>query len=164
MTSAPVPYAGNCSDYRHRHTPYTPAAMTPRTTSPAITQTQAGTPSPSSIGRAAVAAGVVAGVGRGVGPAFAVAVGRGVAVGSGTTVAVAVGSGVAVGAGVDVAVGDGMGDAVGVGNGVGEAVGVDAAVGASTANCDVSVTSAQVKVAPSILSVDDSNSTHALPS
>ena len=152
MTSAPVPYAGNCSDYRHRHTPYTPAAMTPRTTSPAITQTQAGTPSPSSIGRAAV------------GPAFAVAVGRGVAVGSGTTVAVAVGSGVAVGAGVDVAVGDGMGDAVGVGNGVGEAVGVDAAVGASTANGDVSVTSAQVKVAPSISSVDDSNSTHALPS
>ena len=72
MTAAPVPYAGNCSDYRHRHTPYTPAAMTPRTTSPAITQTQAGTPSPSSIGRAAV----VAGVGRGVGPAFAVAVGR----------------------------------------------------------------------------------------
>ena len=173
MVSAPVSHAGSCLDYSHRHLRYAPAAMKARTTSPVITQTQAGSP-PSSIGSAAVAAGVADGVGRGVGPAVAVAVGRGVAIGSGATVAVAVGSGAAVGIGVDVAVGDGMGDAVGTGDGVGEAVVLDAVVGAglgvgdwmgaSTANGDVSLTSAQVKAAPSISSVDDSNSTHALPS
>ena len=178
MTSAPVPYAGNCSDYSHLHLRYAPAAMKARKTSPVITQTQAESPLLSSIWSATVATGVVVGVGRGVGTAFAVAVGRGVAVGSGATVAVAVavavGSGVAAGARVGVAVGDGMGDAVGAGDGVGGAVGVGAVVGAglgvgdgvgaSTANGDVSVTSAQVKVAPSISIVDDSNSNHALPS